>query len=165
MRSSLQTQSWLRQIQSGSAVESDRSESPVTCTHSDHSSVSASIALYPSAASAQISVDLPVPDIPVRSTRFVPAGYPGDRSTVGGRSCPSADAPVSVRQLTEPAAWPSRLAAAPPDPEAARSGPPKRPATPERAVGGRRTSLPPPATSSARAYENYRTHPRSVLPP
>ena len=36
--------------------------------HSDHSPLSALTALYPRAASSPISVDLPVPDMPVRST-------------------------------------------------------------------------------------------------
>src|SRR3954470_22078220 len=67
MRSSRHTQSSF-----GLTVESAiaEPESALTVTHSDHSPESASMALYPSAASSQVSVDLPVPDIPVSRTLF-----------------------------------------------------------------------------------------------
>src|SRR5579871_3197798 len=79
MRSSRHTQS-----RPASTGDPKGSASPITSSHSENSSQSASTALYPRAASAPMSVDLPVPDIPVRRMRFTTTASP--QFTLGKRS-------------------------------------------------------------------------------
>src|SRR5260370_23080737 len=74
---------------------------PSTSPHWENSSPSASTALYPRAASSLMTVDLPVPDIPVKSIRFMTSSpsFPSktdqpDQPGQHGRSLIGEDLPV-----------------------------------------------------------------------
>lgn len=75
--------------------------STMTSTHWENSSPSASTALYPRAASLRITVDLPVPDIPVKRIRFMTPSprcssktHQPDQTRWHGRSLIGGDIPV-----------------------------------------------------------------------